>query len=101
MEPREPGYLRNLVRELCALPAETEWVEFKVGVTDPEAIGERISALANGAALQFEKTAFLIWGIRDHAINRTMLLELRFLPKKLRKAINNLSRGFVKLSVSI
>ena len=65
METREPEYLRDLVRELCALPTETEWVEFKVGNTEPEGIGKRISALANGAALQNEATAYMVWGIED------------------------------------
>ena len=65
MEPRETEYLRNLVRELCAYPTENEWVEFKIGQTDPEGIGKRISALANGAALENETTAYLIWGIDD------------------------------------
>ena len=27
---RPADYLASLVRELCALPRETEWVEFKV-----------------------------------------------------------------------
>jgi len=28
-------YLAGLVRELCKLPAETEWVEFKENRADP------------------------------------------------------------------
>ncbi len=65
MEPREPEHLRDLVRKLCALSSESEWVEFKVGNTDPEGIGKRISALANGAALQNEPTAYMVWRIED------------------------------------
>ena len=44
-------YLAGLVRELCKLPAENEWVEFKKNRTRPEEIGEYLSALANSAAL--------------------------------------------------
>lgn len=31
---RPVGYLVSLLHELCALPGETEWVEFKVDDTD-------------------------------------------------------------------
>ena len=48
---RSPEYLEGLLRELCALPHETEWVEFKEDNTDPQEIGEYLSALANSAAL--------------------------------------------------
>ena len=33
-------YLQHLVRELAALPKETEWVEFKENNANPEDIGE-------------------------------------------------------------
>lgn len=45
-------YLVGLLRELCKLPQETEWVEFKENAADPHDIGEYISALANSAALE-------------------------------------------------
>lgn len=48
---RTATYLQGLVRELCKLPSETEWVEFKVDNTHPQEIGEYISALANASAL--------------------------------------------------
>jgi predicted HTH transcriptional regulator len=53
-------YLASLVRELCKLPAETPWVEFKHNNGDPTMIGERISALANSAALEGKSNAYLI-----------------------------------------
>jgi len=67
---RPAEYLASLVRELCALPRETEWVEFKVNEAEPPAIGEYISALANSAALVGKAFAYLIWGVRDedHAV---------------------------------
>jgi hypothetical protein len=45
------AYLTGLVRELCSLPRETEWLEFKVNNADPQEIGEYLSALANEASL--------------------------------------------------
>lgn len=67
---RPADYLVSLVHELCALPRETEWVEFKVNDTEPQEIGELISALANGAALVGKAFAYLVWGVReeDHAL---------------------------------
>lgn len=67
---RPADYLASLVRELCALPKETEWVEFKVDDAEPRGIGEYISALANAAALVGKAFAYLVWGVRDedHAV---------------------------------
>jgi predicted HTH transcriptional regulator len=67
---RSADYLASLVRELCALPRETEWVEFKVNEAKSQGIGEYISALANAAALVGKAFAYLVWGVRDedHAI---------------------------------
>jgi ATP-dependent DNA helicase RecG len=62
---RSQEYLAGLVRELCKLPRETEWVEFKVNEAESQAIGEYISALANSAALVGKAFAYLVWGIRD------------------------------------
>lgn len=70
---RSADYLAGLVRELCALDRETEWVEFKVNDAEPQAIGEYISALANSAVLVGKAFAYLVWGVRDddHAITGT------------------------------
>jgi ATP-dependent DNA helicase RecG len=57
--------LVGLVRELCKLPNETEWVEFKHNNDNPEEIGEYLSALANSAALHGKSSAYLVWGIDD------------------------------------
>jgi predicted HTH transcriptional regulator len=67
---RRADYLASLVRELCALPRETEWVELKVNEAEPQAIGEYVSALANAAALVGKAFAYQIWGVRneDHAV---------------------------------
>lgn len=56
--------LRSLLRELCMLPRETEWVEFKCNA-DVERIGEYLSALSNSAALLGKQNAYLVYGIDD------------------------------------
>ena len=67
---RSRDYLVSLTHELCALPRESERVEFKVSNTEPQVIGEYISALANSAALVGQAFAYLVWGVHndDHAI---------------------------------
>ena len=67
---RDQNYWTGLVRELCKLPAETTWLEFKLNNDNPEAIGEYLSALSNAAALDGKANAYLIWGVRDvdHAV---------------------------------
>lgn len=62
---RTPEYLAGLVRELCKLPRETEWLEFKGNNSDPQEIGEYLSALANAAAYNGKASGYLIWGIED------------------------------------
>jgi len=57
---RDNDYLAGLVREICKLPHETEWVEFKVSQSDPQTVGEYISALANGAALNGIATKIIL-----------------------------------------
>lgn len=67
---RPADYLVSLVHELCALPRETEWVEFKENDAEPQMVGEYLSALANSAALVGKAFAYLVWGVRDadHAV---------------------------------
>lgn len=62
--------LERLVRELCKIEAETEWLEFKCSNYSPDMIGADISALANGATLKDKDAAYMIWGVDDktHAI---------------------------------
>ena len=54
-----------LVDELLALPAETNWVEFKENNVDAEMIGKRISAMSNAAQLSDKPFAYMLWGVRD------------------------------------
>lgn len=73
MGERENRRLRHLVTRLVALPRELEWLEFKENNSDPEEIGQYVSALSNGAALSHEDHGYMIWGVRDsdHAITGT------------------------------
>lgn len=54
--------LQGLLKELCSLPTETEWVEFKCNA-DVEKIGEYISALSNSAALIGKQSAYMVFGV--------------------------------------
>ncbi|MBS3955068.1 MAG: transcriptional regulator, partial [Methylomicrobium sp.] len=62
---QSPEQLANLLRELCKLPKEIEWVEFKHNNDDPKLIGEYISALANSAALLGKQAADVVWDVAD------------------------------------
>ena len=65
--------IAQLVKQLALLPSETQWVEFKENYSDPQMIGEDISALANAAAYCERDHAYLIWGVNDatHEITGT------------------------------
>lgn len=62
---RSLEYLQSLLKELCSLPQETEWVEFKHNNDDVPLIGEYISALANSAALLGKQSAYVVWGVEN------------------------------------
>jgi predicted HTH transcriptional regulator len=91
---RTPEYLAGLVRELCKLPHETEWLEFKGSNADPREIGEYISALANAAAIDGKAFAYLVWGIEDETHR---VIGTSFSPsaaKKGNEALASLMRRF-------
>ncbi|KAB0622355.1 transcriptional regulator [Acinetobacter gandensis] len=44
---------------------ECEWIEFKFNALRPDELGQYISALSNAAALDYKKSAYMIFGIRD------------------------------------
>jgi len=71
--------LQTLLRELCRLPDETEWVEFKHNNDDTPMIGEYISALANSAALLGKQVGYLVWGVDDKT---HQVLGTSFKPKQ-------------------
>lgn len=55
----------SLLASLRSEPHEAEWIEFKHNNQDPQMIGERLSALSNGAALLGKERAWFVWGIED------------------------------------
>lgn len=57
--------LIELLNDLIIQPHESEWVEFKLNFHSPEEIGERISALSNGACIQGQSFGYLVFGVED------------------------------------
>ena len=61
--------LQAKLAELLALPHETEWAEFKHNNSDPQMIGEYLSAISNSAALESQPFGYIVWGIEDGTHN--------------------------------
>lgn len=57
--------LKSLIKELVKVDAENECVEFKENNTEPEMIGEYVSALSNSATYHDRQYAYLVWGVND------------------------------------
>jgi predicted HTH transcriptional regulator len=57
--------LIELLDDLVKQPNESEWVEFKLNFHSEQEIGERISALANGAAIHNQDFGYLVFGVED------------------------------------
>jgi ATP-dependent DNA helicase RecG len=55
----------DLLLRLAQMPAEAEWLEFKVDNDDPQEIGQQMSALSNAAKLHDKERAFMVWGVHD------------------------------------
>ena len=91
---RKAEYLVSLLRELCKLPRETEWVEFKHNNADPQEIGEYLSALANAAALNGKAFAYLVWGVDDKTHN---VVGTDFSPAGTRKGNEPLETWLLRL----
>jgi len=69
MITEQQDYYTSLIEHLRRLPVETEWLEYKSNNTDPQMIGEYISALSNSAALEGKEREYLIWGVDDFTKN--------------------------------
>ena len=74
--------IKELLNELVKQPHESEWVEFKLNFHSEQEIGERISALSNGAAIHNQDFGYLVFGVEDktHLIKGTT-----FKPKQYKK----------------
>ena len=57
--------LKSIVADIRAASNECEWVEVKENNTDPQSIGEYVSALSNGAAYMGQSRGYMAWGIDD------------------------------------
>lgn len=65
--PLDSQSAASIITEACRHDVELPWIEFKTNWSNPQDIGEYISALSNTAALFGQPHAFLIWGISDMA----------------------------------
>ncbi len=88
------NYFDGLVSELRKLPVETGWVEFKENYSNPEEIGEYLSALSNTAALQGKANGYLVWGIQNttHAVVGTT-----FKPAQTKKGNEDIESWLTRL----
>ncbi|WP_448701884.1 ATP-binding protein [Mucilaginibacter sp. AW1-3] len=57
--------LEVLIKDLQALPKECEWVEFKLNNSNPQEIGEYLSALSNSACYHKKPFGYLLFGVED------------------------------------
>ncbi|MGV0006091.1 MAG: ATP-binding protein [Candidatus Porifericomitaceae bacterium WSBS_2022_MAG_OTU9] len=62
---RHQEQLEDLLDKFLSQSAETELVEFKANIADPEQIAKTISAMANSAALIGDPAAYIVWGVED------------------------------------
>lgn len=80
-----PAQLQAKLIELLALPQETEWAEFKHNNTEPQMIGEYLSALSNASALEGQPFGYIVWGVEDGTRN---IVGTTFKPRS-QKAVGN------------
>lgn len=86
--------LNDLIHQFIKLPNETEWIEFKHNNSNPQEIGEYISAIANSCALLGKAYGYIVWGIKDttHEIVGTL-----FQPYKEKKGNQELESWLLGL----
>jgi ATP-dependent DNA helicase RecG len=61
----ELAEVRALLEKLLKQNQESEWVEFKLNYHSAEEIGQRISALSNGACLEMQPYGYLVFGVKN------------------------------------
>ncbi|MHA8056937.1 RNA-binding domain-containing protein [Aquirufa nivalisilvae] len=74
--------LIELLNELVKQSHESEWVEFKLNFHSEQEIGERISALANGAAIHNQNYGYLVFGVENET---HQIIGTTFKPKQHKK----------------
>ena len=92
--PRSADSIRGLVYELCKLPQETEWVEFKENDDEAQRIGEYLSGLSNAATLIGKATAFVVWGVEDATHD---VVGTRFAPARMKVGNEDLANWLLRL----
>ena len=91
---RTDNYLISLVKELIKQPKESEWIEFKHNNSEPQTIGEYISALSNSAALHRKINAYIIWGIDNTS---KQIIGTTFKPSETKKGGEVLENWLLRL----
>lgn len=71
----------ELLKYLVENP-ESEFIEFKGSNSDPDNIGELVSALANGAVLMKKDEAYLVFGVDDKTHK---IIGTKFVPETFKK----------------
>lgn len=71
--PFDEKLISSIIMETISHSTELPWIEFKSNNSNPQMIGEYVSALSNTATLFNQQHGFMIWGINDktHEIEGT------------------------------
>ncbi len=88
-----PHELSTLLTELRSQTHESEWVEFKQNNSNPQEIGEYLSALANSAALHRKAAAYIVWGVEDGTHN---IVGTSFKPRQAKKGNEELENWLLR-----
>jgi len=83
----------DLIKDLLSYVDENEWIEFKVNNSNPQEIGEYISALSNSSCLHKKKFGYLVYGIENKTKN---VVGTKFNPKS-KKGNEELENWFSRL----
>ena len=86
MEPEDHTIYQNTLDRLLQL-GEREWIEFKENNTNPDEIGKRLSALANGASLHGRESGYLVYGVQDATLT---VVGTSFQPRAAKKGNEDL-----------
>lgn len=83
-----------IIQELLTYPNETEWIEFKHNNTNPDEIGEYISALSNSATINGKIAGYMVWGIDDKT---KQIIGTDFHPSQEKKGNQELENWLISL----
>ena len=75
----EDADFNDLIKDLLSYVDENEWIEFKVNNSNPQEIGEYISALSNSSCLHKKKFGYVVYGIENKTKN---VVGTKFNPKR-------------------